>query len=394
MLRYVGDQKFAKVPVAGMLSKDYARERAKLIDLAHAKRDGAGGRRRRWATTRPTCAWWTRRGTWFPTSRVTIQLLRLGRGGGRHRLCAAESRGAVQPQGRHPNVLAGRKRPLHTIIPAFMSKDEVRIAFGIMGGWNQSQAHAQFVSNVVDHRMNIQAALEAPRFTKQTFEGTDVEMESRIAGGGSRQAGGQRPHDPVARFVLRVRRRRTGGDAGFCGRGQLRRLGPAQRRRGDSGAVSGDADDELSPCMTWIPRGCQPHTGCMPGFQHPKLDFLAGITHRKFRISTIVSPLHDAAGVGGLGPWRRTWPGSRGDAGLAGLPLLFRVRPVPFSDSLTLIVFLGMSISTMSPFFTRPIGPPTAASGLTWPMQAPRVPPEKRPSVIRATDSPSPAPMM
>src|SRR6185436_15015785 len=80
----------------------------------------------------------------------------------------------------HPNALAGRKRPLHTIIPAFMTKGDVKIAFGIMGGWNQSQAHAQFVANVVDHKMNIQAALEAPRFTKLTFEGCDVEIEDRI----------------------------------------------------------------------------------------------------------------------------------------------------------------------------------------------------------------------
>ena len=79
-----------------------------------------------------------------------------------------------------PNVLAGRKRPLHTIIPAFMTKDNIRIAFGIMGGWNQAQAHAQFVSDIVDHQLNIQAALEAPRFTKQTFPGCDVELESRV----------------------------------------------------------------------------------------------------------------------------------------------------------------------------------------------------------------------
>lgn len=80
----------------------------------------------------------------------------------------------------HPNALAGRKRPIHTIIPAFMAKGDVRIAFGIMGGWNQAQAHAQFVSNVVDHGMNIQAALEAPRFTKATFEGCDVQIEARV----------------------------------------------------------------------------------------------------------------------------------------------------------------------------------------------------------------------
>ena len=79
-----------------------------------------------------------------------------------------------------PNVLAGRKRPLHTIIPALMSKGDMRIAFGIMGGWNQSQAHAQFVSDIADHKMNIQAALEAPRFTKLTFEGCDVQVEKRV----------------------------------------------------------------------------------------------------------------------------------------------------------------------------------------------------------------------
>ncbi len=80
----------------------------------------------------------------------------------------------------HPNSLAPRKRPIHTIIPGFLSKGETRIAFGIMGGWNQAQAHAQFVSNVVDHGMNIQAAMEAPRFTKLTFEGCDVQVESRV----------------------------------------------------------------------------------------------------------------------------------------------------------------------------------------------------------------------
>jgi gamma-glutamyltranspeptidase/glutathione hydrolase len=54
------------------------------------------------------------------------------------------------------------------------------VAFGIMGGWNQAQAHAQFVSNVVDHGMNVQAALEAARFTKLTFAGRDVIVENRI----------------------------------------------------------------------------------------------------------------------------------------------------------------------------------------------------------------------
>ncbi|MGH9613378.1 MAG: gamma-glutamyltransferase, partial [Bryobacteraceae bacterium] len=82
-----------------------------------------------------------------------------------------------------PNAIAGHKRPLHTIIPAFMEKDQIRIAFGIMGGWNQAQAHAQFVSHIVDFHQNIQAAMETARFTKRTFTGCDVELENRIPGG-------------------------------------------------------------------------------------------------------------------------------------------------------------------------------------------------------------------
>jgi gamma-glutamyltranspeptidase len=55
-----------------------------------------------------------------------------------------------------------------------MEKADIHIGFGIMGGWNQAQAHAQFVANVVDYGMNVQAALEQPRFSKETFEGCDV----------------------------------------------------------------------------------------------------------------------------------------------------------------------------------------------------------------------------
>jgi gamma-glutamyltranspeptidase / glutathione hydrolase len=80
----------------------------------------------------------------------------------------------------HPNVLAPRKRPLHTTIPAFMRKDDVRIGFGIMGGFNQAQAHVQFVANVADHGLDIQQALEAGRFSKPTFTGRDVYVEALV----------------------------------------------------------------------------------------------------------------------------------------------------------------------------------------------------------------------
>ncbi|HZD46324.1 MAG TPA: gamma-glutamyltransferase, partial [Acidobacteriaceae bacterium] len=80
-----------------------------------------------------------------------------------------------------PNTLRPRTRPLHTIIPAYMTNGDRHIAFGIMGGFNQAQAHAQFVSNIVDFGMNIQAALEAARFTKRTFRGCDVWVENRVS---------------------------------------------------------------------------------------------------------------------------------------------------------------------------------------------------------------------
>jgi gamma-glutamyltranspeptidase/glutathione hydrolase len=79
-----------------------------------------------------------------------------------------------------PNTIAPRKRPLHTIIPAFMEKDGVRIGFGIMGGWNQPVAHAQFVANIADYGFSIQEALEAGRFTKTNFQGCDVSVEHLI----------------------------------------------------------------------------------------------------------------------------------------------------------------------------------------------------------------------
>jgi gamma-glutamyltranspeptidase / glutathione hydrolase len=180
MLKYVGDQRFSKVPAQGMLSKSYAKERASLI-----------------APSTANCNVEPSRG--FNPGPDTTYLCVVDSEGNMVSLIqsiyhsfgsglvapgtgfALHDRGALFTlEAGHANVLEGRKRPVHTIIPAFMEKDDVRIAFGIMGGWNQSQAHAQFVANVVDFGMNVQAALEAPRFTKGTFEGCDVKVEGRI----------------------------------------------------------------------------------------------------------------------------------------------------------------------------------------------------------------------
>jgi gamma-glutamyltranspeptidase/glutathione hydrolase len=61
-----------------------------------------------------------------------------------------------------------------------MERGDQHIGFGIMGGMNQPLAHAQFVSNVVDYKMNIQAALEEPRFTVSNKLGCDIVIESRV----------------------------------------------------------------------------------------------------------------------------------------------------------------------------------------------------------------------
>jgi gamma-glutamyltranspeptidase/glutathione hydrolase len=181
MLRYDCDPKFNKVPVAGLLSKDYGRERARLIDSAKANCNVTPGQPPPMGADTTYLCVVDAEGNMV--SYIQSNYSSFGSG-----VVAPGTGFALQNRGAlfsldpsSPNLLASHKRPLHTIIPAFITKDTVRIAFGIMGGWNQSQAHAQFVSDIVDHKMNIQAALEAPRFTKDTFAGCDVEIESRVA---------------------------------------------------------------------------------------------------------------------------------------------------------------------------------------------------------------------
>ena len=182
MHRYDADPRFAKIPVDGMLSKEYAKQRATLIDAKRANCNVPAGKPQ--GTDNGTTYLSVVDAEGNMVSLIQSNYASVGFGSG---LAVGGAGFALQNRGGgftlergHPNELAGHKRPLHTIIPAFMEKGDRKIAFGIMGGWNQAQAHAQFVSNVADFGMNIQAALDAPRFSKETFPGCDVSLESRI----------------------------------------------------------------------------------------------------------------------------------------------------------------------------------------------------------------------
>jgi gamma-glutamyltranspeptidase/glutathione hydrolase len=184
MYKYVGDPRFTPIPVKALISKELAAERSKLIKMDTAacqvvpadieKTLDAHGNSTIYLST-------------IDKDGNIVSLIQSNYAGYGTGMVAPglgfsfQNRGAgFQLTPGLPNSLEGHKRPLHTIIPAFMEKGDVHIGFGIMGGWNQAQAHAQFVANVVDYGMNVQAALEQARFTKGTFQGCDVQMEETV----------------------------------------------------------------------------------------------------------------------------------------------------------------------------------------------------------------------
>lgn len=181
LARYNADPRFAKIPVAGLLSKDYAKQRAALINPAKANCDTDAGRPPESDTTYLTTV--DREGNIVSFIQSNFSSFGSGitvRGMG----FVLQNRGALfMLDPAKPDALAGHKRPFHTIIPAFMERGDDHIGFGIMGGANQPLAHAQFVSNVVDYGMNLQAAMETARFTvRSNFNiGCNVMIEDRVS---------------------------------------------------------------------------------------------------------------------------------------------------------------------------------------------------------------------
>ena len=191
--KFYADMDFYKVPLEGLLSKKYAKERAKLIGERAAKRVDSGN---------PA----TYQGD-------TIYLTTADKDGNMVSLIQSNYRGmgsgvvvpglgfVFQDRGElfsldesHANVYEPGKRPFHTIIPAFVMKDgKPWVSFGLMGGAMQPQGHVQIITNLIDFGMNLQEAGDATRWqhfgstepteenSKYITNGGEVAIESEIS---------------------------------------------------------------------------------------------------------------------------------------------------------------------------------------------------------------------
>jgi gamma-glutamyltranspeptidase/glutathione hydrolase len=189
--KFYADPAFAKIPLAGLLSKEYAAQRRKLIDPNHAaKQVEPGNPALNQGDTIYLC-------TADDQGNMVSLIQSNYRGMGSGIVVPGlgfmfQDRGelfSMDPQ--HANVYAPGKRPFHTIIPGFVMKDgKPWEAFGVMGGGMQPQGHVQVLTNQIDFGLNVQEAGDASRWQhegdneptgeKMTSSGGYVEVESGI----------------------------------------------------------------------------------------------------------------------------------------------------------------------------------------------------------------------
>ena len=160
--KYYADTNFSDIPIEKLISKEYANERSKLINLKKSSKSFNPGNLEIGDTIYLTVA------DSFGNMVSLIQSNYRGMGSG----VVPDNTGfMLQDRGEmfsldpnHMNSLMPGKRPFHTIIPAFVTKDDKPfISFGLMGGAMQPQGHAQIIVNLVDFKMNLQEAGDAPR---------------------------------------------------------------------------------------------------------------------------------------------------------------------------------------------------------------------------------------
>ncbi len=173
--RYLADPERERVPVAGLISQEYAAQRRALIQMGQAIAVPQAGLPPSGNDTVYLC---TADRDGNAVSFIHSQFLAFGSG------IAPEGVGfTLQNRGNlftldpaHPNCIAPRKRPYHTIIPAMVTRgDALTFCFGVMGGTMQPQGHVQVLTNILDHGMGVQEALYAPRFYYQKENDTLIE---------------------------------------------------------------------------------------------------------------------------------------------------------------------------------------------------------------------------
>jgi gamma-glutamyltranspeptidase/glutathione hydrolase len=161
--RYVADPKFADLPIDGLLSKAYAKARRQEIAPDRAGDYHAGSPIPFGNTVYVACV----DGERNVVSLINSVFTTFGSGvvAGDTGICLQNRGAGFVDDPQHPNALAPGKRPLHTIIPAMIQKDgRPWLCFGVMGGDVQPQGHVQVAINLIDFHMNVQEALEAPRY--------------------------------------------------------------------------------------------------------------------------------------------------------------------------------------------------------------------------------------
>ena len=179
--KYYADPAFNNIDIETLISKEYAKERLPLLDSNKAALTDEAGILKQGDTIYLTTA--DKDGNMVSL----IQSNYRGMGSG---MVPPGLGFMLQDRGElfsldpsHANALEGGKRPFHTIIPAFITKDgEPFVSFGVMGGATQPQAHAQIVINLVDFGMNLQEAGDAPRIV---HSGSSQPTDEIMLDGGS-----------------------------------------------------------------------------------------------------------------------------------------------------------------------------------------------------------------
>ena len=176
--RYIADPTFSKVPVSELLSKDYAAKRRALIDPRKALDNPPPGDINLGSdTTYFTVVDKDGNGVSFINS--LFDAFGSGVVAGDTGIVFQNRGSAFSLDPKHPNAIAPGKRPFHTLIPAMVMKDnQLFISFGVMGGAIQAQGHVQVLVNLIDLKMGLQEAIDAPRY--RFTSGRSVLLEDEL----------------------------------------------------------------------------------------------------------------------------------------------------------------------------------------------------------------------